>query len=111
MNNGVFIREGIVREDALSRELSAEACPRADITRREWLERAAGLICLSPLAAVHGSGAMHPLLGPSLVTQAPPAFKFSIDEDTFLGEVEKACSLFFLHQANPYTGLVMYPSH
>ncbi len=106
MNNGVFIREGIVREDALSRELSAEACPRADITRREWLERAAGLICLSPLAAVHGRGAMHALLGPSLVTQAQPAFKFSIEEETFLDEVEKACSLFFWEQANPYTGLV-----
>ena len=49
---------------------------------------------------------MRALLGQAQATQAQPAFKFSVEEEAFLDEVEKACLLFFWEQANPYTGLV-----
>ena len=114
MKHGVSNHEGVVTEDparselrpAVVRAVRPELRGTAGLTRREWLGRAAGLVCLGHFAALHGSGAMRTLLGQAATTLAAPTFKFSAAEDAFLEEMEKANLLFFWEQADPYTGLV-----
>jgi hypothetical protein len=103
INDEMSAREGTVKDDPLLSDFNLETQKRGS-TRREWLERAAGLICLVPLAALHPKGAMRVLLGE--VTHAQSALKFSVEEEAFLDDVQRACSLFFWEQADVHTGMV-----
>jgi hypothetical protein len=81
-----------------------ESCQRLVMTRREWLERAGSLLALSPLSALHSSGAIRGFFDE--LAGAPPASKFSAEEELFLDDLERAASLFFYEQADARTGMV-----
>jgi hypothetical protein len=96
---------------------------RGRVSRREWLREASRLaiglpLGLVPLSEAEGATAGQNPIPPQNVTPPPPGgaaslfngdptkYRFTLDEDRLLEEVERACFQFFWEEANPYTGLV-----
>ena len=89
-------------------------------SRREWLRRASRLAVGIPLSAWSASEAFAgaaawpdpqqnppPLSGmSSLFSSDPTKYRFTLEEDRFLEQLERACFQYFWDEANPYTGLV-----
>jgi len=97
------------------------ALTRPQIPRRDWLRRFGAFAGLAPfgLAACHST---HSWLDPHQQPQKerPPArpeqaplfasdpaeYRFSVEEDAFLEEVERACFRYFWEATNAHTGLI-----
>jgi hypothetical protein len=115
----------------LSLHRALELCPAGYAvnggkrSRRDWLRQTSRLALGIPLGVLPLSGALAgtpwpdpapgfspqntppPVSGiSSLFSSDPTKYRFTLEEDRFLEQIERACFQFFWDEANPYTGLV-----
>jgi hypothetical protein len=108
-----------------------EMCPAEHVvnggrrSRRDWLRQTSRLALGIPLGALPLSGVFAASAWPnstpalpaqnsalplspisSLFSSDPTKYRFTLEEDRFLEQIERACFQFFWDEASPYTGLV-----
>src|SRR5579864_1091568 len=99
---------------------AAVAVRRVKLSRREWLRCAGRFAASLPVGfcSLEAAAALqYPLITPQNVTPPPTdastlfngdptKYRFTLEEDRLLDEVQRACFQFFWDEVNPYTGLV-----